>query len=456
VTFSLLSNNASAAFVGGVSTCTTSGGTGTCTVQINTSTAGDVDIHATTTFSVGGVSLTRATGSGGNNSADANKVYVDAYIVINPPEATNTVGDAHTFTVTVYKDDGLAAADGGDGVTGFTPATVGNVDVSLTNDATSNYAINLAASTCDDAQPTGDNLDNNGQCTVVFTSSTAGTVTGHASVSLVVGGVTLTRSTDGTAPNSGDAIKHFVSGSLKWTKVDNAGNFQGGATFTVCKTKNYDLATNTLVAITPVCNDILDNQAGPPADSDPDNGQFELDGLSLGEYTVVEKTAPPGFVKDPDTITVDLLPGDADKTIATAFVNTREVLKITGFGYTNSPQGTPTSGVVSGIAVYTFKLHNYGSATANLTNSSLVASVTGAGTGTLTCTGSGTGGLTLAVTGTIAAGADSATFTLTCTYTNMADLAKISALLTIKSTTNGLEREASGSPATITFTVQSD
>ena len=74
-------------------------------MQINTSTAGSVDIHATTTFDVGGVSLTRATGTGGLNSTDANKIYVDAKITIGPAEATNTVGDPHTFTVTVSQDD---------------------------------------------------------------------------------------------------------------------------------------------------------------------------------------------------------------------------------------------------------------------------------------------------------------------------------------------------------------
>src|SRR5207247_7237325 len=57
VTFTLVNNNAGATFVGGVNTCTTTAGT--CTVTV-TGTAGGVDIHATTTFSVGGVSMIRA------------------------------------------------------------------------------------------------------------------------------------------------------------------------------------------------------------------------------------------------------------------------------------------------------------------------------------------------------------------------------------------------------------
>ena len=38
----------------------------------------------------------------------------------------------------------------------------------------------------------------------------------------------------------------------------------------------------------------------------------------------------------------------------------------------------------------------------------------------------------------------------------MADGAVITATLNVKYTTNGMERTASGSPATISFTVQSD
>jgi hypothetical protein len=47
------------------------------------------------------------------------------------------------------------------------------------------------------------------------------------------------------------------------------------------------------------------------------------------------------------------------------------------------------------------------------------------------------------------------TFSLTCPY-SLADGAVVTANLTAKYTTNGLERESSGSPAAISFTVQSD
>jgi hypothetical protein len=75
VTFGLVNNTAGASFVGGVNTCTTTGGA--CSVQINSPTPGSVDINATTTFSVLGVSLTRATGDGlSDDSANANKLYI--------------------------------------------------------------------------------------------------------------------------------------------------------------------------------------------------------------------------------------------------------------------------------------------------------------------------------------------------------------------------------------------
>jgi hypothetical protein len=206
VTFSLANNTAGAAFVSGVNTCTTTGGT--CTVQINTSTAGSVDIHATSTFSVGGVSLTRATGTGGNNGADANKVYVDANITVSPLEATNVVGDSHTLVVTVQQNDGLPASAPApaDGVTGFGPPPVGTiVTVTLTNDATTHYSV--ISDGC--AFPGG--TDAFGKCSVVFTSPDPGTVTEHASVTLSVGGQSLTRATgDGLAGDSANAVKHFV------------------------------------------------------------------------------------------------------------------------------------------------------------------------------------------------------------------------------------------------------
>jgi hypothetical protein len=294
---------------------------------------------------------------------------------------------------------------------------------------------------------------------VTFTSNTAGTVTGHATVTFSVGGVSLTRET-GTSGNSGDATKVFVAGSLAWLKHDNTGLVQGGATFEVCRTHNFNTASGDFVDIDPdVCLTVVDDSDGNPGpglDQDPDPGEFLLTGLRLGRYTVHETVAPPGFEPDPATMTVDLTVEAPDVTITVPFVNNRPILKITGFGYTNEATGSPTSGVVSGTATYTVNLHNYGLTAATLTNSSLSVDVTGAGGGTLSCDGSPTP-FSAPITGTVAAGADlSPPVTLVCHYGNMADGAVITATLNIKYTINGLERTASGSPATISFTIQSD
>ena len=204
VTFSLVNNTAGASFVGG-NTCTTTAGT--CTVQINSSTAGSVNIHATTTFLVGGVSLTRATGTGGLNSADANKVYVDAQIDLTPLTATNAVGDPHTITAHVQQDDGLPAGAPGDGATGFGPAPNGTlVTFSLVNNTAG--ASFVGGNTCTTTA---------GTCTVQINSSTAGSVNIHATTTFLVGGVSLTRATGTGGLNSADANKVYVDANIQIT-----------------------------------------------------------------------------------------------------------------------------------------------------------------------------------------------------------------------------------------------
>jgi hypothetical protein len=180
---------------------------GQATTTFTSATAGQVTGHATAAVTVLGLPLTVETDGVGDNSDDAVKTFVDANITI-APDAVNPVGAPHTFTVTVNVNDG----SGG----GFVPATVGNVDVTLTDAGGAVSVVDAANSTADDNQPTGDNLDGSGQATITFTSFTAGTVTGNAAVSVVVGGVTLVRDTDpataaiGAGPGgSGPAVKTF-------------------------------------------------------------------------------------------------------------------------------------------------------------------------------------------------------------------------------------------------------
>jgi hypothetical protein len=276
-------------------TCATGTVGGTCSVTFSSDVAGVITGHAEADVIVDDTTFHVETGGEGN-SPDAVKRFVDAKIAISPDDV-NGIGETHTFVVDVDNDLGDGA--------GFVAATEGDVDFTLTDADGAVSTLDAAASTCDD---TGDNLDANGQCTVVFTSDTTGTVTGHASVTPAIttdeGMVTLTRQTDGAAGNTGDAVKEFVDGSLAWFKVDDQANPLGGASFEVCRTHNLDTSTDpdTFVPVTPMCVTVLDNS--PP---DADAGEFLLEDLILGRYTVKEVApSPPGFEPDPDTVTVDL------------------------------------------------------------------------------------------------------------------------------------------------------
>src|SRR5204863_332640 len=142
-------------------------------------------------------------------SGPAVKTFVDANITI-APDATNEVGAPHTFTVTVKRNLGDGA--------GLVAAGGEHVTFSLTNSNGAAFALNAASSTCDDA---GANTNAAGQCTIVFTSPSAGKVTGNATAILTVAGLSLTRDTDPataairTGPGgSGPAVKTFVDARI--------------------------------------------------------------------------------------------------------------------------------------------------------------------------------------------------------------------------------------------------
>ena len=230
VDFTLTNSNGGAYVLNAASsTCDDAGAntdaSGQCKIVFTSNSAGKVTGHASSSVSVGGLSLFRQTDGTAPNSGNAVKTFVDAYITI-APDATNAVGAPHTFTVTVYKNDGSGA--------GFVAAAGQHVDFTLTNSNGGAYVLNAASSTCDDA---GANTDASGQCKIVFTSNSAGKVTGHASSSVSVGGLSLFRQTDGTAPNSGNAVKTFVDAYI--TIAPDATNAVGAPhTFTVTVYKN--------------------------------------------------------------------------------------------------------------------------------------------------------------------------------------------------------------------------
>src|SRR5262249_38802171 len=465
------------------STCDTTGSgsgnnlsaAGTCTVVFKSLKTGKVTGNATVTIpkAVFGTQndvvrdtdpATASIGAGtGGSETPAVKTYVDAFITITQVRPQNNMGEEHTFTVTVKKDVGDGA--------GFVPATNGHVIVTMAGDGVgilnSDIIFDDANTTCEHSfslpgnpPPSApNNLDANGQCVVVFTSPKAGTVTGHATVGIPKSefGTQLAsdvvRQTDGVGNNSGDVVKEFLAGSIAWKKVDNAGRLQAGATFTICQTKVFIGGVPTPITCVPF--DVVDNS---PPDIDPADGQFKVTGLALGEYTVTEKIAPPGYIPDPNPQTVDLLPppGSANVNIEKAFVNSRPILKITGFGYTNSPLGALKDGILHGQVIYTVNLHNYGTADAVLDSSSL--KVTAPASANVVCTGAGVVNNELALTGTIGHSpnnADGGPYTMTCEY-NANDGDGVTATLNVNTLTNGLPRAASGSPAVITYTVQGD
>jgi hypothetical protein len=244
---------------------------GQCTLTFTSSTAGKVIGHAAATLSAGGP-VTVATDGISLNSSDAVASFASAQISIGP-DGTNVAGIPHSFTVTLQKNSGgastrLAAPSsagdtnikvatttglsagqtltldpagaahetvtiaevgtGGVDGTGITiapaagsahqsgavvtaggalePAAAEHVDVTLSN---SNGATHTSPTgTCTQA---GANTDSAGKCTITFSSPTAGTVTGHASSALSVAGLpAFTVETDGSSPNSVDAVKTFV------------------------------------------------------------------------------------------------------------------------------------------------------------------------------------------------------------------------------------------------------
>ena len=273
----------------------------------------------------------------------------------------------------------------------------------------------------------------------------------------------MTRETDGAGGNTGDATKVFVSGSITWSKVDNAGTLQGGATFVVCRTHNLDTSTDpdTFVDLVPdQCVTVVDDVDGVPggtADEDPDPGQFRISGLVLGRYTVDETVAPPGFEPDPDVVTVELTLASPNATIAA--------------GVREQPADPED---------HRIRLHQRGDRHADRRCRKRHRDLQrrppqlrwGCRRAQQLLAGRGRCGrrerdahlrrrhnpapFTRPITGTVAAGADFGPITVACNYVGMADGAVITATLNVNTTTNGLERAASGSPATISFTVQSD
>src|SRR5204862_49917 len=123
-----LTDSSGATHTAATGTCTNVGANtdtnGQCTIVFTSPTTGKVTGHASWTGALGTPSpFTVQTDGVSPNSADAVKTFVNAYIQI-APNATNQVGQAHTFVVTLFKDTGTGV---------FVPAAGEHVDVTLTD-----------------------------------------------------------------------------------------------------------------------------------------------------------------------------------------------------------------------------------------------------------------------------------------------------------------------------------
>jgi uncharacterized repeat protein (TIGR01451 family) len=220
VTISLTSLNGANAVPSGPLSGTTDA-SGHFSVAFTSATAGEVIGNASTTFTLNGVTLMRATGdSHVGDSGPVTKFFEDATISI-VPSATNEVGNPHTFLVTVLQN----AGDG----KGFVAAASDPVTVTLTD---SNGAASVPST------PLSGTTDANGHFSVTFTSATAGQTTGSATTTFTLNGVTLTRTTgDSNVGDSGTVIKTFVDATV--AIAPNATNgITESHTFTVTAMQN--------------------------------------------------------------------------------------------------------------------------------------------------------------------------------------------------------------------------
>ena len=222
-------------FVGSPS-CTYTGGaaTASCTVTITSATPGTTVVQATSDIPVGGVVITRTTGTAQNTasggSGNASKTWVDANIQISPGTATNPVGTNHVLTCHINVNPGTGFVNAPDGTTCTVTIISGPGTPASQNCTTSGGT---------------------GSCTATITSATAGTTTVSASTTVSVGGVSLTRTTNGTAGNSGPATKLWAD-DLVTTKVLDASNTDvTGSTTILPGTVVHDQATVAKTAGTP-------------------------------------------------------------------------------------------------------------------------------------------------------------------------------------------------------------
>jgi uncharacterized repeat protein (TIGR01451 family) len=221
---------------------------GQCVIAVNSSKIGTSTISATASLTVNGVPLSRSLGDeSSGDSAKPTKTWVDANIQITPPTADNPVGTTHTLTVTVNAVNGTFDA-GTYTVTGSIASGPGSF---VNNANTCTFSGGSAIGTCN----------------LVITSATTGTTKVHATVTAKVAGVAVTRATDGTGSNSGDATKNWLQPSISITKSPKTQTFGSGgtATFTIVVTNNGPITLLNVHVTDPLSPNCVRTAADIPA-----------------------------------------------------------------------------------------------------------------------------------------------------------------------------------------------
>ena len=250
--------------------CTTIGTTGSCTVTLNSSTPGVTTVHASSTLSVSGQTVTVQTNGIGANSGDAVKTWVDANIQISPLTATNQLGDPHVFTGHVNINTGTG---------GYVNAPAGTVI---------NFTIVSGPGTL--SAPSCTTVGTTGSCSVTLTNTTtSGQTTVRASTAVVVGGQTINRATgDANAGDSPNAVKTWIGAlsGVKYNDLNGNGIRDAGEPGLPGWTIRAYADTNG--------NGTLDAGETTIAGSATTgaDGSYMINGLSPGNYVVCEVLQP--------------------------------------------------------------------------------------------------------------------------------------------------------------------
>ena len=186
-------------------------GNGQAQVTLSSTTTGDSEVDASWNGSIQGQYTSASASVATTDDTDAEKLWVDAKITIDPPEATNFLNDPHTLTANVMEDlgDGSGFVD----AAGETVVFVIDGDATFIADAGVTLNPDGDASTNDASVVT----DSNGDAIVRIESDTIGDNTITASSDVSVGGIDVSVVTDGsTTPsggvNSDPAEKLYISG----------------------------------------------------------------------------------------------------------------------------------------------------------------------------------------------------------------------------------------------------